>query len=287
MLARFITIRARSSHRRSLPRVLGVISWVSMDGPLRERFSGPRTAQGSPRSAPSAEVVHRIHDRYLLEVVEALGLCPFARRCREQGRVHRPLWWVDSSHDPEAKACARNLAERLERSPDAEIVLMSFVDLIDRFAEPDALDAFVAELRSAYEALDAPHFFMVGFHPLSGREIQADASRPLTKDSLVPLIRRSPDPVIQCVRGDILQQVRAQAQRLAHQRLIESVGDRDPVLKALIERSVQADSELSADIARHNFAAVGQDEGRRALEDTIASIRADRDRSYGWRFPGT
>lgn len=264
-----------------------MLAYVSMDGPLLKPSSGSGTDASSPRPAPSAEVVHRIHDRYLLEVVEALGLCPFARRCREQGRLHRPLWWVERPDAPTPETVAHHLAQLVRRSPDAEIVLLSFVDLADLFAEPDALDAFVAELRTAYESLEAPHFFMVGFHPHSGREILADASRPLTKDSLVPLIRRSPDPVIQCVRGEVLEQVRAQAQRLAHQRLIESVGNDDPFLKALVERSVQADSELSADIARHNFSAVGRGEGRATLESVLASIRADRDESYGWAFPGT
>jgi hypothetical protein len=228
------------------------------------------------KTRPPAEVVHRIHDRYLHEVVEALGLCPFARRSREQGRVHRPLLWVDGS-EPTATASARVLADCLAAHPDAEIVLLTFLDDGFRFATPAPFEAFVVELRLAYERLGGPRWFMVAFHP----EFEPDEDRPLTKDSLVPLIRRSPDPVIQCVNAAVLERARAQAQESSHRRLVETLGGSDPFLRAMIENSVQADSELSADIARTNFAAVGAGDGRETFERVIADIRRDRDASYG------
>jgi hypothetical protein len=65
----------------------------------------------------------------------------------------------------------------------------------------------------------------------------------------------------------------------ARERLRERFAD-DPVMSAMIARSVQADSELSADIARHNFAAVGAGQGRAALERRLADIAADRAAAY-------
>ncbi len=227
------------------------------------------------KHSPPAEVVHRIHDRYLQEVVEGLGLCPFARRSRELGRVHRPLFWV-SDGDPTPEQAARALEQCVVEHPDAEIVLLTFIDDGRRFAATSPFEAFVVDVRAAYERLDAPRWFMVAFHPA----FVADDSRPLTKDSLVPLIRRSPDPVIQCVNARVLERARAQAQEAAHRRLVESLGAQDPVLRAMIENSVQADSELSADIARTNFAAVGAGDGRETFERILADIHRDRDEAY-------
>lgn len=218
--------------------------------------------------------VHRIHARYLEEVVEGLGLCPFARHSREQGRVHRPLFRVDAQ-GPSAEAVAHDLATLTRAHTDAEIVLATFVDPQQRFDAPGDFEAFVAAVRTAYQASDAPLYFMVAFHPRLAETI--DDTRPLTKDTLVPLIRRTPDPVIQCVNAEVLERARAQAQQAAQRKLLEMHGD-DPVLRAMIERSVQTDSELSADIARANFSACGQGEGRDELERRIADIIADRQR---------
>jgi hypothetical protein len=236
-------------------------------------------AYGGEDPKPPPDVVHAVHERYLLEVVEELGLCPFARHSRETGRVHRPVLWVDDA-GPSAEDAAAGLAAAAASKPCPEIVLLTFVDATGRFDDPDVFDRFVAEVRTRYEALEGPRYFMVGFHPLSGRPKAGEGPRPRTKDTLVPVIRRSPDPVIQCVHGDTLERARAQAQEAAHRRMLESIGDSDPVLRALFERSVHADSQLSSDIAQANFEAVGQDEGRATLEQRLADIKRQRDETY-------
>jgi hypothetical protein len=226
----------------------------------------------------SEAVVHRIHDRYLVEVVEALGLCPFARRSRELGRVHRPVFAIEGDR-PTAEQAAARLAEVVAAAPDAEIVLLTFIERVpQRFAEARVFDAFVARVREAYAELDAPRFFVVGFHPKLG--VDGEASAPLTRDSLVPVIRRTPDPVIQCVSAEVLEQARAQAQLVAHERLRASVAH-DPVLRALVERSVAPDPELSAEIARNNFSAVGNGLGLDELRRRLDEIARARDEAYG------
>jgi hypothetical protein len=219
---------------------------------------------------PPADVVHALHDRYLVEIVEGLGLCPFARRSRELGRVHRPVWWAP----PRAQACATKLAAIAQVFPDVEIVLLTFVVAADDpWQDAETFAAFTPELRTAYEQTQGPRFFMVPFHP--GFAAQP-SSRP---ESLVPAIRRSPDPVIQCVHADVLERARAQAQQSAKERLRERFAH-DPVLAALVEKSVQADPELSAEIARNNFDAVGTGAGRAELERRIADIAHERSVRY-------
>jgi hypothetical protein len=226
---------------------------------------------------PAQAAVERVHDRFVREVVEDLGLCPFARKSRELGRVHRPVFRVGSG-DPTAEECARVLAELLERAPDAEIVLLTFpVPRGHAWTDPARFDRFVAAVREAYQAGGrGPVFYMVGFHP----DYASDPTRP-TADSLVPLLRRTPDPVIQCVRAEILDHVRRQAQDVARQRTTRDLARRDPELAALFERSIQPDPELSADIARQNWATVGAGSGRDRLDRLVADIRRERDRLYG------
>ena len=191
--------------------------------------------------------------------------------------MHRPLIHVaDVSPDPAHVATA--LHEITAEQADAEIVLITFVDPHGVFSDPGVFDDYVPQVRAAYTALGGPLYFMVAFHRQLARTV--DTGRPLTKDTLVPLIRRTPDPVIQCVNAAVLERARVAAQQAAHRKLVEAHAN-DPVLRAMIERSVQTDSELSADIARTNFEAVGTGEGRDRLEARVASICEDRDRTYG------
>ncbi|MCA9694900.1 MAG: hypothetical protein R3A51_02430 [Nannocystaceae bacterium] len=226
---------------------------------------------------PPASVVHELHDRYLREVVEGLNLCPFARRSRELGRVERPLFWVDGDA-PDARAVAERIVETCAHNPDVEIILLTFVVPEGHpWATPEGFDPLVRALREAYDAActgRAPRFYMVPFHPGNVTNFA------ITPDSLVPLIRRTPDPVIQCVRAETLDEVRRQAQRAAEGRFREALAQLGPEALALAERSIQTDPELSSDIARHNFEAVGQGEGRARLEERILAILRARDDAY-------
>jgi len=218
---------------------------------------------------PPSEVIHALHDRYLFEVVEHLGLCPFARRSREQGRVHRPLRFVRGAIDP--ASVAAQLLEVVRAHPDAEILLPTFVVPADHpWQDAETFAAFVPELRAAYEAAGGPRFFMVAFHP--GFDTEPTRVSP---ESLVPRLRRTPDPVIQCVNAEVLERARRAAQLTARERLIERFAH-DPVMAALVARSIQADPELSAEIARNNFTAVGQGPGAQELQARISAIAAAR-----------
>lgn len=231
-------------------------------------------------------MVHAVHDRYLLEVVEQLGLCPFARRSREQARVHRPLVYDDPA-TPERVAA--RIAAVVADAPDAEIILITFVRSTSALQWEHArpFDVFVKQVRALYDELPVPTFFMVGFHPRSGIMEPGEKPPRLTPDSLVPLLRRTPDPVIQCVRAEVLDQVRFQAQQASHAKLLAEAERLDPRLVAILERSVQPDSSLSADIARKNFEGVAQGDGRERLEACLVDIHRNREQAYApfWSTP--
>ncbi|MBL9101854.1 MAG: DUF1415 family protein [Myxococcales bacterium] len=223
---------------------------------------------------PAEEAVQAVHERYQREAVEDLNLCPFARRSREQGRVHRPL--VYASEPEPAAAAARRLREISREHADVEVVLLTFV--LPREAEHawhdvDAFEEVVKAVRAAYGEHTRPRYYMVGFHP---RPRMSDGRRKPTAESLVPALRRSPDPVIQCIRADLLDDLRKQAQAAADARFMAEMAKLGPEFKILAQQAIQSDYELSSDIARHNFASVGAGEGRERLERCIADILAAR-----------
>lgn len=225
---------------------------------------------------PPEEAIQAVHDRYQQEAVEGLGLCPFARRSREQGRVLRPL--VYATEAAPAVAAARVLRELSCSHPDVEVVLITFVlprDPAHAWHDVDQFEAVVKEVREAYEQEEGarPRYYMVGFHP---RPHAPDPRRKPTPDSLVPLLRRSPDPVIQCIRADLLDDLRRQAQVAADARFMAEMAKLGPEFKLLAQQAILSDPELSADIARHNFASVGTGAGREALERVLADILAAR-----------
>jgi hypothetical protein len=242
-------------------------------------YSGARALPGGD---PRELRVHAIHDRYLREVVEGLGLCPFARRSREQGRVHRPVFWLPANERILAQRAARCVDQLTHTHPDVEIILVTFVGPPSgRFDDPETFEAFVKQMRAAHEAAGQERWFMVAFHPA----LDVPDDRPTTPDSLVQLIRRSPDPVVQCVRAEVLEHARRQAQRAAHARLMQTLAQKDPVLQALLKNSVQPDSELSREIAERNFRHVGAEAGLQELRAVLDAIRAERDETYAPWFP--
>ncbi len=218
--------------------------------------------------SPAPHEIQQLYDDYLKDVIEALGICPFAHKSRVQGRVHRPLFFGPST--PAAMAVARDVAAIKANTPDAEIVLATFVD-VEAFVHLPMFETFLNEVRGAYASLGAPPFFMVTFHPDAG----ATPPTVRTPESFVLELRKCPDPVIQCVDAATLERVRKDAQALAHARLLASAQGR-PELQAAIASSIATDSQLSSDIARRNFEQLGNGEGHKQLQQRLHAIMAAR-----------
>lgn len=151
----------------------------------------------SPEDAELIAAALARNDRYLREIVEALELCPFARRCRESGGLARRVL-LQASADPEP---LRAHLEELSGPAFAhvEVALLLFPRMI---VTPSGLERFAADVRRvAEEVATPPVFYLVAFHP-DGPE---DTSTP---HRLVPFLRRSPDPTLQLVRASLLDRVR-------------------------------------------------------------------------------
>jgi hypothetical protein len=131
------------------------------------------------------------NDRYLLECVEKLELCPFARRCRETGALERRVLAQRGVEEAEASGVLRELEEKRFAHVEVALLIFPFLEV-----SPAEMERFAGVLRGATSA-----FFVVAFHP----EAPMDATTP---DRLVSLLRRSPDPTLQLVRVALLDRVR-------------------------------------------------------------------------------
>ena len=182
----------------------------------------------------------RLNARYVEEIVIGWGLCPWAAQAWRAGAVGRRVL-LDATIDP---APALDALDELAASPGIDIGLLIWPRLA---VDATAFGTFAEQLRRADRARRTsgePPFLIAAFHPDLRVEPPADAR------SLVPFIRRTPDPTLQLVRARLL---------------------------AELERSGR---DASAQVARANFATVGE-RTPAALDAALRAIRRDRDASYG------
>jgi hypothetical protein len=137
-------------------------------------------------------------DAYLRNFVEALQMCPFARRCREEGKLFRRVLLASD----DVLAAIREVEAMPAEAVEVALLIFPAAATGSLQSARD-FEAYGAGLR---EAMNAGHpqaapFYCVAFHPDLPRDL-ADAHR------AVQFIRRSPDPTLQLVRASVLQQVR-------------------------------------------------------------------------------
>ena len=131
------------------------------------------------------------NDRYLREFVEALELCPFARKCRESGRLARRV--LRGERPAEATAAAvRDLEATAEEQ--VEVALLIYPEFA---GDVRAFEQFRDEVRRSLRL-----FYCVAFHPALPMDL-SDANR------AVSFLRRSPDPTLQLVRVATLDRIRS------------------------------------------------------------------------------
>src|SRR5882672_5763322 len=82
------------------------------------------------------------NDRYIREFVEALHLCPYAKHCRESGKLHRRVL-LDAREAPQAM-------REIEALPDdsVEVALLIFPEIrADGLDSAREFESFCADLR--------------------------------------------------------------------------------------------------------------------------------------------
>jgi hypothetical protein len=202
----------------------------------------------------------RIYRRYAVEIVEQLGLCPWAEHSRRSGRVKERVVLVETP----ALTPALDLIAAEAQSSEVEILLLIFPLLrLDR----KPFEHYLAAIRDAdsgrYELGGVP-FAMAAFHPDAEPDLDG-------AERLIPFLRRSPDPTIQLVRRSVLERVR--------ERSPEGTGFVDLRLLGAHPSALDDAPSLRERIAEANRSTVLR-LGVEAVEARLAEIRRDRDASY-------
>ena len=188
---------------------------------------GPEPWDGDDRS------VLRLHLAYLEQVVEASSLCPWARRSREDGRSEVEVVAGAGAADAVVVARVVALAEAWRATGEGPEVLQ----LVLPEAEAEA-PAFRAATHRVVELVTAalgarPAYAVAAFHPQHEGSLRAPGGA-------VGVARRSPFPMQQWVRLDVLEAVRAPVGA-------RSRSDRAALLAALGLESLGAGAGLVVD----------------------------------------
>ena len=184
----------------------------------------------------------RVNARYVEEVVIGWGLCPWAAQAWRAGAVARRVL-VDPTLE------AGGLLAFIDEIAVDPGIAIGFAIFPRLAVDEAAFWSFAERVRRADRARRMPGaatpFLLAAFHPGSG-ESAASAS---DAGALVSFIRRTPDPMLQLVRA------------------------------TLIEALARDGRDVSTEIGRANFAAVGA-RSPAALDAAVRDIRRDRDASH-------
>jgi hypothetical protein len=151
------------------------------------------------RTALERELL-RLNERYVVEFVEAFGLCPFSRAAREKGAVLRRIVWLERPDPGPVLAFVEGELGRLE---GVEICLLILPAIGCNPGEFQHFATEVNRLHAERAAPGRPAFVLAPFHPGAS---YSDASGA----RLVPFFRRAPDPTLQFVRLAVLDRIHGQ-----------------------------------------------------------------------------
>lgn len=210
------------------------------------------------------EEARAVYRRYAVEFVEGLRMCPWAERSRADGHTREHYGFASGADEAEREAL--DALQDLGDDESIEVGLVIFPRLsLDR-ADFERLVASIRERDVARNRPARAPMALAAFHPDATPNAE-------TAYRLVPFIRRSPDPLIQCVRVSILDDLRK--------------GDRgtnylDPTGQDLLAlfRSLQEKKpplhERVAEMNRETLLKHGLDRAEALLD----AILADRDARY-------
>lgn len=172
------------------------------------------------------------NDRYLREFIEAFAICPYARTCRETGRLHRE---VILQTEPTAAPLVQRIIElSAPKYADVEVGLLILPSLRMSASE---FDRFVRGIQRTYQQqrpAGTSGYFVVAFHPEN--DLRLD-----NPDVAVRFMRRSPDPTIQIVRPEAIARICGERDREIMSRNIAEAG-----LRAVLANDPHKLAELLA-----------------------------------------
>lgn len=184
----------------------------------------------------------------MVEIVEAYGLCPWAKSARLGGEVAVEVLWGTPTAEMWVTA-----AEALLARPETRVAMVVAPELA----------ATPAELRRIRDQVGARISWagVAHFHPDS----PLDAA---TAPRIVPYLRRSPDPLLQLVPLSLLDSVRGAANEITRADQLKMLGNKAPPHRGDVADRIAIDNHARVVGAADDVAAV------------LADIAADRLRAY-------
>lgn len=201
------------------------------------------------------------NDRFLDEVVEGMSVCPYARGARLNGRTRRFVLpdVVSSARPLRVTPELREVFDTIANDRGVEVVQALFPRSAAGPRE------WVRWVKEATASLQAEHgrsvVAVAAFHP--ALEYRNDSPA-----CMVPLFRRSPDPLIQWIRLDALDAVRAGRP----DGDVALPADSQDVLDLL---AMGAKEPLGQTIAQANFDRV-KEQGEAEFQALLADLRHTR-----------
>ncbi len=192
--------------------------------------------------------VRRVLDRYLVEVVEEHGFCPWARSARTGSEIGFSVLWGTPTP---AQWC--DAARTLLARPEVRVAMVVAPEHTATPTEFRGVRELVARLIDSAGVAD--------FHPDGVLDLA-------TPPRLVPFTRRSPDPLLQFVPLSLLKAVRMTP-------AVTSLAEQAKLLGGILK---DPEEDVGDRIAVANHARVSRDPA--AVERVLDDIAADRRRSY-------
>ncbi len=198
-----------------------------------------------PKQQMVARTLSR-NDRYLSDLVESHDICPYAKRCREDGRLARAVCWTT---EPDVERAIEAIVALENRAEDGiEVALLIFPGLSGLAWRQ--FDGFHAAVRQRYEerfGRDAS-YYVVPFHPNYDR-VDRD------QGTLVRFWRKSPDPTFQFVSIEALEPLRKKQQEITQSRMAAELLTQQKDPKTLIDALADKRMRPSASelVAMNNF----------------------------------
>lgn len=233
---------------------------------------------GEKREQALAEEARRLCERYIREIVLPFGLCPWAEPALVAGRVEISVITDDFSDDDgltRAAEATRATLDELADSVDLALVVLprwhrcrlDMDSLLRIFRSlPSRLSARTAPQRTPSHDGSERNFAVAAFHP----DAPPDSSDP---ERFIPYLRRSPDPLVQAVRNEVL---RAVDSGRGSGTAFLSIAD---LTSTMSSSGFRQQKSLRARIAESNWKTVQKDGGR-SFEAAVADILLDRDETY-------
>jgi hypothetical protein len=207
----------------------------------------------------------RLNRRYVVEIVEQFGLCPWADRARREGHVTEVVF---DQTDPDLFEPSLARMHELESEQRIDVALFIYPRIgLNRLD----FEHFARRLRALDAERHAPDgipFATAAFHP----DAPAVLANP---DRLVPFLRRTPDPTLQVVRQSTLLRVRGDFHGTSYY---------GPHLFAETA-ATPPEADIRQRIARTNYETVTR-LGVEALEAVFRDILRDRDETHARLFGG-